>query len=247
MIMRIIGIKTPLFEEKGNLLDFVCAAIPTLAEGDIVVITSKIVALAQGRVGVIEKKNAYVEKNAKRIIETPWALLTLTEDGWCINAGVDESNADNKLILLPRNPFAAAETMRKALIKRFSVDRLGVLITDTRSVPLRVGTIGRAIAYAGFNPLRSYVGKKDLFGRKSRVTVSNVVDALAAGAVLAMGEGDERMPIALIKDAPVQFVSLLQKKYKRLAMPPETDIFSGVFTESAHASRTPSTKKRRRR
>lgn len=242
--MQITGIKTSLFKERADLLDFIKKHISTLDEGDILVVTSKIVALSESRVGKIEDKNILILKESKKVIKTPWAMLTLTSQGWSINAGIDESNADHAIILLPKNSFETAEMVRKNLKKYFSLKKFGVLITDTRSIPLRVGTIGRAIGYAGFEPLKSYIGKKDLFGRKSRLTKSNQADALAAGAVAVMGEGDERSPLAIIKNAPVVFISRsLSAKSNRLAFPPEQDIFSYVFLANKHARHKNSKKK----
>ncbi|MDD4803923.1 MAG: coenzyme F420-0:L-glutamate ligase [Candidatus Pacebacteria bacterium] len=235
--MNIISIKTPIFLENDSLFNFLINNLPIVEDGDIVVITSKIVALSENRVCDLKDKEKIILKESKKVIETPWALLTLTNDGWIINAGVDESNADKKVILLPKDSFKTAEILHKKLKRYFSLKKLGVLITDTRSVPLRVGTIGRALGYAGFKPLKSYIDKPDIFGRKSRVTVSNVADALASTAVLVMGEGNEQTPISLIKNPPVIFVSKpLLKKMKCLAFPPEKDIFSKVFNYSEQKS-----------
>lgn len=226
--MRVTGIGTGLFIEGESLIDFISKNIVNVEEGAIIAITSKIVALSQGRVCGIRDKEMFLRQESKEIIETPWEPLTLTNDGWCINAGMDESNADSRIILMPGHSFEVAENIRSVLRDFFSIDRLGIIITDTKSVPLRVGTIGRAIGYAGFEPLKSYIGRKDLFDRKSRVTESNVADALAAAAVLMMGEGDERVPLAIIDDAPVSFVSGPVER-KTLSLLPENDIFSYVF------------------
>lgn len=228
--MNITAIKTSLFK-KGNSLDaFVLKNIPKLEDGDVVIITSKIVALAEKRVGKIADKDRLIRRESLEVIETPWALLTRTQDGWGINAGIDESNADDELILLSKDPFASVEKLCTKLKTHFKINKLGILITDTRSVPLRVGTVGRAVGYAGFKPLKSYIGKDDLFGRKSRVTESNHADALAAASVLVMGEGSEQTPLALIKNAPVAFTSRsLSIKDKKLYMLPEHDIFSYIF------------------
>ena len=244
--MLVLGIKTSLFRQGDNLEDFLFAHLPMLQEGDIVVITSKIVSLSQDRVGLPADKRKYIYHDSKKVIETPWAFMTLTDDGWCINAGVDESNADGRLILSPKNPRGTAETVRRKLLKRFSHKRLGVLITDTKSLPLRVGTIGRSIGYSGFEPLKSYVGKKDLFGRKSRLTRSNIADALAASAVLVMGEGDERVPLVVIRNAPVRFIErgIAGTRRASLALSPRTDIYAAVFKDAGHASRRPSRKPR---
>jgi len=229
--MHIIAIKTSIFQEKDDLIDFINNQISSLEEYNIVVITSKIVALSQGRVGELKDKEKLIKQNSQRIIKTPWASLTFVNDEWCINAGVDESNAKNKIVLLPKNAFKVAEQIRKNLKKRFSLKHLGVIITDTKSIPLRVGTIGRSIAYIGFNPLKSYIGKKDLFGRKSRLTQSNIADALAASAVLVMGEGDEQIPIIIIKNAPVKFTNKNPKKHINLAHLPKTDIYAQVYNK----------------
>ncbi|MEK7116564.1 MAG: coenzyme F420-0:L-glutamate ligase [Patescibacteria group bacterium] len=228
--MQVLAIKTPIFKERDNLVYFVNNQVSSLKERDIVVITSKIVALSQSRVGELKDKEKLIKQNSQKIIETPWASLTFVDSEWCINAGIDESNAKNKIILLPKNPLRVAEEIQKNLKKRFSLKHLGVIITDTKSMPLRVGTIGKPIAHVGFKPLKSYIGKKDLFGRKSRLTKSNVADALAASAVLVMGEGDEQIPIVIIKNAPVEFTDKkFSKKYIKLEHPPETDIYARVY------------------
>jgi coenzyme F420-0:L-glutamate ligase len=224
--MQIIPIKTPLFNKNNNLFNFILNNTPKLENGDILAITSKIVALSDGAVGEVKDKEKIITKLAKKVIKTPWALMTLTGDGWCINAGIDESNANHKIILLPKDIFRTAETIRKKLAKHFKLKKLGVLITDTKSLPLRMGTIGRAMGYAGFLPLKNYIGKKDLFGKKSRFTKSNLADALAATAVLNMGEGDEQIPLAIIKNAPVKFSN---KKGIVLSILPEKDIYSFVY------------------
>ncbi len=228
--MLIHGIKTALFAKGDSLSAFVTTNVPELKSGDVLMITSKIVALAEKRTGKVFDKTKLIARESQEIIETPWAFLTHTNDGWGINAGIDESNADEELILLPKDAFTSAEKLRDKLLKQFKIKKLGILITDTRSVPLRVGTIGRAIGYAGFKPLKNYIGKDDLFGRKSRVTQSNHADALAAASVCVMGEGSEQTPLALIVDAPVTFVTRpLTKKEKILHLDPEKDIYSYVF------------------
>lgn len=233
--MNVTPIKTSLFRENDVLIDFLIAHLPsTLQERSVVVITSKIVGLSQGRTASIENKKDLITSLSKEVISTQYGTLTLTNDGWCINAGLDESNADLQLVMLPENPFDSAKEIHIALTKHFSIQNLGVILTDTRSVPLRQATIGRAIAFAGFNPIKSYVGKADLYGRNSRSTHANIADALAASAVLVMGEGNEQIPLAVITDAPVEFASEANSpiEYKTLSMPPEDDIYKPLFNKS---------------
>jgi coenzyme F420-0:L-glutamate ligase len=245
--MKLLPIKTPIFKVKSNLLNFILESIPPLEEGDIIAITSKIVALSQGNVAAIKDKEKMIRTLSQKVIETPWALITLTDDGWNVNAGVDASNAKNNLILLPKNPFVIAEKLLNDLKKQFVLKKMGVLITDTKSMPLRIGTVGRSLAYAGFEPLKSYIGKKDLYGRETRLTQTNVADALAASAVLMMGEGDEQIPIVVIKKAPVVFTSksFVNKKDKNLSLSPEKDMFKYLFNHIEHASRAKPKKRRR--
>ena len=208
-------------------------------------VTSKIVALSQNRIAPLKQKNELIKQLSKKVLKTPWALLTLTNEGWCVNAGADESNADGAIILLPDHPHTVAKALQKFLMQHYFLKHLGIIITDTRSVPLRKGTIGRAIGYAGFESTKSYVGKRDLFGRKSRHTESNIADALAASAVLVMGEGNEKSPMALIINAPIHFVSR-EKKHSphELTLSPKKDLYKAVFIHAARASHNISKKKR---
>jgi F420-0:gamma-glutamyl ligase len=75
-------------------------------------------------------------------------------------------------------------------------------LTDSRPLPLRWGVTGFAVAHSGFRALRDYRGQPDLFGRPLRMTQANLADALAAAAVLAMGEGNESTPLARITGVP---------------------------------------------
>ncbi len=237
--MEIIEIKTKIFNRGDSLDKFIVNNLKNLEEGSVLAITSKIVALSQNRVGLLRDKSKLIKQESKVRIKTPWADLTLTDDGWGINSGIDESNSRNELILLPKNPQLEAARIQKKLSGIFSLKHLGVIITDTRSVPLRVGTIGRAIGFSGFKALKSYIGKPDLFGRKSRLTESNLADALAAMAVLVMGEGDEQIPLVIIKGATLEFIKVGAKQgpLESLSLAPADDIFAQVFQSTSRESR----------
>ena len=94
-------------------------------------------------------------------------------------AGIDESNGDGYYILWPRDPQQTVNAVRAYLQRCFRRTHVGVIITDSKTSPLRVGVTGVALAYRGFQALNNYVGTKDLFGRALRMTKVNVVDALA--------------------------------------------------------------------
>ena len=103
----------------------------------------------------------------------------------------------------------------------------GVLITDSRIFPLRVGIVGVALGYAGFKGVRNYIGEKDIFGRVLTMSKTDVADSLATSAVLCMGEGREQQPLALITDAPVMFTEKINKK--ELVINPKEDLYLPFF------------------
>ena len=98
-----------------------------------------------------------------------------------------------------------AARLHKILMKHYKVKHLGILITDSRVLPLRAGVVGIAVGYAGFRGIKDYRGSLDLFGRVLKTTRVDVADSLATGAVLLMGEGAESTPLSIIEDAPILF------------------------------------------
>lgn len=219
-----------MFRENESLENFLTTHLSRIKEGDLVVITSKIVALSQGRVvpNLPSLKAEWIRKESARVIRTPWCWLTLRKGQWCANAGIDESNAGGKLILFPSDPFRVAWEVRRFLLRKYRVRKVAVLITDTRSIPLRVGVMGVAVGYAGFSGLKSYVGSPDLFGRKLHRTQSNRADGLAASAVTVMGEGSERTPLAIIRGAPLHYTQR-RPRPRELFMRPQNDLYRPIF------------------
>lgn len=207
--MKTFAIKTHKIRPfRQNLFEILDKYLKTLKERSIVVITSKIVSICQGRVIKIEKadKKELIKKEAEYFLpaEENKYNITLTIKGNLLvpTAGIDESNGAGYFILWPKNPQKTANEARKYLRRRFSIKKIGVIITDSKTTPLRWGTTGAAIAHSGFAALNNYIGKPDIFGRKLKVTKANVLDALAASAVLVMGEGNEQTPLAVIEDIP---------------------------------------------
>jgi F420-0:gamma-glutamyl ligase len=140
---------------------------------------------------------------------------------------VDESNADGRLLLLPKDSWKSAMMLRKKLMKHYQVKKLGILITDSRLLPLRAGVVGVALGYAGFKGVRDYRGTPDLFGRKLKLSRTDVADSLATAAVFLMGEGNESMPLAVIHDAPVQYTNNTNRK--ELTIDPKEDVYAPLF------------------
>ena len=210
MYIRMIttAIKTRTFSEYDDLVDFICAHIPSLTERSIIVITSKIVALAEGRAvpgGTIDDKVRLMKEESELVVRGTYAWLTIRDGVPMASAGIDESNGNGKFILLPKDSFESAKRLRIQLKKRFGIRELGVLITDSRMPAFRSGALGVVLGYAGFRGVRNYRGRQDIFGRKLRFEKANIADALAAAAVLEMGEGNESKPLAVIEGASVTF------------------------------------------
>jgi coenzyme F420-0:L-glutamate ligase len=213
--MLVKPIKTDIFREGDDLASFIVANLKKLKENSILVITQKIVSLAEGRVVEIvdeTTKEQIIRQESQYVMRTKYAWLTIRDGMVTSAAGVDESNANEKLILLPKNSFMTAEDLRMRLMKRYKLKKLGVLITDSRLLPLRAGIVGVALGYAGFKGLEFHKGKADIFGRPIKSARTDVADSLAAVAVLAMGEGDEKRPLAIIEDADVEFKDIINQK-----------------------------------
>jgi len=213
--MKIQAVKTKIFKESQDLISFIIAAIPRLKENSVVVVTSKIVALAEGRTAIAintKDKEKIILAQSDWAIPTKYVWLTVKDGLVMANAGIDESNANGKLILLPKDSFKTADKIRKTLAHYYGLKNLGVLITDSRTIPLRAGVTGVALGYAGFCGIRDYRGQPDIFGRKFKYSRTNIADSLATAAVLVMGEGAEKQPLAIIEGAPIKFCNKINRK-----------------------------------
>jgi len=196
---------------ERDLLAILDRYVVRLPEGSVLAITSKIVAICEGRVVHAEgvDKHELIAREAQLYLPPHpkyHVSLTIKDQMLIATAGIDESNSDGYFVLWPRDAQAAANTIRAHLARRFGLTQLGVIVTDSRTTPLRIGVTGVALAHSGFQALNDYVGTPDLFGRPLRMTKVNVTDALATTAVLVMGEGAECTPLALLEELPfVQF------------------------------------------
>ncbi|MFN2155210.1 MAG: coenzyme F420-0:L-glutamate ligase [Anaerolineae bacterium] len=207
--MRVQPIKThPITAQDHDLLAILDRHLASFEEGSILAITSKIVSICQGRMIPVEEadKQELIEHEADYWlppeINRYGVSLTIVDHVLIPMAGVDESNAAGYYILWPRDPQRVADEVRAYLSERFALTDVGVIITDSKTTPLRWGVTGVAIAHSGFLAVRDLIGHLDLFGRPLHMTKVDVADALAAAAVLVMGEADEGTPLATIDDLP---------------------------------------------
>lgn len=209
--MLITPIKTRvLVPPQDDLLAVIKKALPKIPERSVLVITSKVVSIWEDRCIPKERypdKDILIKKEADKYLSREavpqgWVMHTIKHNLFIPSAGIDESNSGDYYTLWPQNPKASTKKLWQWACKTYRVKKIGIIISDSHSIPLRRGMMGFALSHYGFDPLKEYRGTKDLFGREMKMTQRNFPDALAAAAVLAMGEGDESMPLALIRDVP---------------------------------------------
>lgn len=209
--MKVTAIKTRKFlPPKDDLFSLIKESFYNvkLKERSVIVITSKVVSISEGRCIKIEdktKKAELIKKEAdfyidKNKISGKISTLTIKDNILISSAGIDEGNGNGYYILWPKNPFLSVKKVYKFIKKKYSLKNFAVIISDSRRTPLREGILGVGLSYYGLEPLRDYRGKKDIFGRRINFSQTNIVDSLAAAAVFAMGEGDEQTPFAIIED-----------------------------------------------
>jgi putative folate metabolism gamma-glutamate ligase len=193
---------------SGSLFTILDRYIKKPAEGSVLAITSKIVSICEGRIEPVKgtDKQKLIEQESEYFIKPSknsyGIALSIKNGVLAPMAGIDESNANGFYILWPKDAQKTANEVREHFVKKFKLKKFGVIITDSRTTPLRWGTTGFALAHSGFQALNNYIGKSDIFGRKLRVSKANIMDGLAGTAVLMMGEGKEQTPLALISDLP---------------------------------------------
>lgn len=224
------AINTRVFCEGEDLATFIIEYVPGLHDHSILVVTSKIVALAERRTVPLTDDvgfEALVRSESEFAMATEHVWLTVKEGVVMASAGIDRSNAANRLILLPKDSNTAAYELRRRLMEQFNLKTLGVLITDSRILPLRAGVTGVALGYAGFRGIRDYRGKPDIFGRPMEFSMTNIADSLATTAVLLMGEAAEQQPIAHIENAPVEFCNTVNRN--ELCVDINDDVYRPLF------------------
>lgn len=238
--MNIRSIKTKKVEVGDNLFTLLDTYLPVVTEKSILAITSKIVSICEGNIIPITEeidKKELVYKEADYYLPKEknkyGIILTIKNNMLAPTAGIDESNSNGFYILWPKDPQKSANVIRNHIKAKFNLNDFGVIITDSKTSPLRWGTTGTCIAYSGIKPLNNYIGKKDIFGKEMKVTKANIVDALAVSSVLVMGEGKEQTPLALISDLP--FVSFnkadpTEKEIIDLLISPEDDLYGELLT-----------------
>ena len=241
-IMTVKAIKThKITTEDKNILDIIDRYITTLSEGAILIVTSKIVAICEGSVTPIDSISkeelviCQADKYLSKETNTFGLIVTIKDSILAVNAGIDESNIENQYVLWPKNAQGSANTIQHHLKEKFGLKNVGVVITDSKTTPLRWGVNGISIAYSGFSAINDLIGTPDIFGRKMKMTNVNVVDGIAVAAALVMGEGSEQTPLGVVTDVPfVEFQDHdpTEEELKQLEIDPATDVYGTLLTSA---------------
>jgi len=250
--MRLYQVRTPIVKPSDNLVEVVLDSLKAqqlrLEDNDVLALASKIISYSQGRLVKLSevKPSVKAKKLAKEYSLEPEfaelllceaekvyggvekAVLTLKDNILTANAGMDNKNAPlGSVVLWPENLPQWLKDFRNEIGFKTG-RRVAVVAVDSGLIPLRIGTIGVALAVAGFNPIREWRGKQDLYGRTIVITRHAVADDLASAAHLLMGEASEITPVVLIRDAPVDFDDKVHGSAEMM-MPFKECIFMNTF------------------
>jgi coenzyme F420-0:L-glutamate ligase / coenzyme F420-1:gamma-L-glutamate ligase len=241
--VRVSRIITPNDDLGNIILKAIKQNRLEILDGDILVLAHKIVSKAEGRIvsladvkpspraikmatehgkdprimELILKESTQVlrAKNGVIVSETKHGLV-------CANAGVDQSNVEgDAALLLPVDPDKSACRLQDA-VKKKEGKEIAVVIMDTFGRPFREGQVNVAIGVAGMNPIKSYIGSRDMYGRRLRVSEIAVADEIASAAELVMGKS-EGVPAAIIRG--YRFEKAARSSAKLLQRPKVRDIF----------------------
>jgi coenzyme F420-0:L-glutamate ligase/coenzyme F420-1:gamma-L-glutamate ligase len=216
----------PLVQAGDDLAGLIGGALAAaevrLLDGDVLVVSSKIISKSEGRfvrLGTVQP-SAEAHDLAGRTGKDPRMVQLVLDESRGVsrvgkhvlvtthrlgftsaNAGIDQSNVadgEETALLLPLDPDASADALRQKLEAHFGVG-LGVVITDTHGRPFRMGNVGVAIGVSGVVALLDLRGQPDLYGRVLKITLSGYADLIASAAHLVTGEGAEGRPVVLVR------------------------------------------------
>ena len=246
---EVLALRLPRMVFPFDLYEAIWKTNFRFKQKDIVIISSKFVAISEGAVvkmeglrasheaRVIAKKFQMDEKLAELVLREadhiyggiPGFLLCKKNGMLCPNAGIDRSNIPKGYaVLYPPQPFDSADRLRLKFLNKNKL-KIFVVISDSRLMPGRLGTSGIAIAISGFKPVIDERGKKDLFGNVLRVTTRAAADGLASIGVALMGESRESTPVVIVRGFEVN-EDIKPMRWEDLAIDPLEDIYRRSFS-----------------
>jgi len=173
--LKIKAFSTELFEPKACLVSFITRSLGsyTVCEKSVLAVSSKLFSLAEDRICSHQDKKKLIQKEADKDLGQGAFehRLTVKEGLLLPSAGIDQSNSPTgDFLLFPKKPYLSLKNLWKELKKKWSLQNLGLLMTDSHTTPLRRGVTGVAIAHWGFKAVKDCRGQKDLYGRELKVT-----------------------------------------------------------------------------
>ena len=202
----------PEFKKNDDLIKILTTTLKnnseTLLNGDVVVVTQKIISKIEDRVvdlKVTDINEVLKEESTQILRKRGETVIARTRHGFiCANAGIDKSNIDKGYaLLLPVDPNKTANTIRRKIKAEFDLD-IAVIISDTFGRAWRKGQTNVAIGSSGIEPLTSYIGTTDSYGNDLMATEIAIIDELAGASELVMNKVDE-VPVAIIRGYKYKF------------------------------------------
>jgi coenzyme F420-0:L-glutamate ligase / coenzyme F420-1:gamma-L-glutamate ligase len=238
------GIKIKTKRNRFNLFDTLISSKYQFKDGDILVISSKFVSMSEG--SVVDLRKIRPSSKAKNLAKNyqmnpsfvevviresdvifgglPGFLLTIKNGILAPNGGIDKSNVPSHYVIcLPIDPFTSAEDLRMEFLVRSGI-KVGIVISDSRLMPTRIGTTGVAIGCSGIEPVEDQRGKKDLFGHIMKYTLKATADSLATIGTFVMGESNEAVPFVVIRGSNLSFTDR-KLCWKDFAIDYQTDLY----------------------
>lgn len=245
-MLTLLPVRAAAKSSRFDVADFIDRKIGSrLHDGDVLVISSKFVAVSEGRVvklsAIRPSERAsrlaseyrmdprlceLVLRESDEILGGIPGFILASKDGLLTpNAGIDKSNVRHgAVVLYPRRPELSAWRIREAL--RFSRGvSVAVVICDSRLSPTRRGTIGVAVAASGLEAVIDMRGRTDLFGNVLKVTSQGIADDLSSAAEVLMGESDEATPVVLVRGIRRSLLKDTEYPGRRFAIPVEEDVY----------------------
>ena len=221
-----------------DVAELIAGAEPGLADGDIVVVTSKIVSKAEGRVARTDRESAIDAETVRVVARRGRTRIVENRQGLVLAAaGVDESNTEpGTVVLLPEDPDASARAIRAGLRERLG-RTVGVVVSDTLGRAWRTGQIDTAIGAAGVTPITDLRGRADRFGNVLEVTEPAVADEVAGLGDLVKGKL-ENVPVAVVRGLSALVLDDDGPGARALVRASEGDMFRWGSAEVLYARRT---------
>jgi coenzyme F420-0:L-glutamate ligase / coenzyme F420-1:gamma-L-glutamate ligase len=243
-LIIVTGIKIKTKKKMFNLFETLISAQYDFKDGDILVLSSKFVSMSEG--SVVDLRKIRPSSKAKNLAKNyqmnpsfvevviresdvifgglPGFLLTIKNGILAPNAGIDKSNIPSDYVIcLPLDPFISAENLRMEFLIRSGI-KVGIVISDSRLMPTRIGTTGVAIGCSGIEPVEDQRGKKDLFGHIMKYTLKATADSLATIGTFVMGESNEAVPLVVIRGSNISFTDR-KLCWKDFAIDYQTDLY----------------------